>query len=111
MRPLEELYEQGRDRVVQLVVEADATALGTAVPACPAWSVHDVLAHLGGLCTDVVSGNIAGAATDAWTAAQVTARRGAPLADMLGEWADVGPQVAAMLDDFPAPYGEQVVTD
>src|SRR5947208_144717 len=111
MRPLEELYEQGRDRVSRLVADADPEALEAPVPSCPAWSVRDVVAHLAGLCTDIVTGNVAGAATDVWTDAQVTGRRGVAFSDVLGEWKTVGPQVAAMLDDFPGHYGPQVITD
>lgn len=59
---------------------------------------------------DLVTGEPA-RVTDPWTQAQVDARRDASLAAMLDEWADAGPQVAAMLEDFPEPYGRQVVAD
>src|SRR4051812_23018227 len=111
MRTLEALYTEGRNRIVELVAGADPDAVLGEAPACPAWSVHDVVSHLTGLCADVVAGNIAGAATDAWTDVQVQARRGWSTADVLTEWHTVGPQVAALLDDFPEPYGRQVVAD
>jgi hypothetical protein len=59
----------------------------------------------------VLAGNIAGAATDAWTAAQVDSRREASLAELMSEWDDVGPRFAAMIDDFPGRYGRQVAAD
>src|SRR5438067_8660943 len=111
MRSREALYAEGRTRIVELVAGADPGAAHGEVPACPAWSVHDVVSHLTGLCADILAGNVAGAATDEWTDAQVQARRGRATADVLAEWHTVGPQVAGMLDDFPEPYGRQVVAD
>jgi len=110
MRPLESAYMAARQRVADLVAADPARATGP-VPACPAWRVHDVVAHLTGLCTDILTGNVAGAATDPWTQAQVDARRDTSLTEVLDEWADAGPQVAAMVEDFPEPYGRQVVAD
>lgn len=110
MRPLQSAYLSTQQRVADLVGAA-AGRVGDPVPACPDWSVHDVLAHVTGVCTDILAGNVEGAATDPWTQAQVDSRRGAALDDLLGEWADAAGQVAAFLDDFPEPYGRQVVSD
>src|SRR5436305_4505296 len=104
-RALEALYLDTRDRVIALLADAGPEAATVSVPACPAWTVKDVVAHLTGLCADVLSGNIAGAATDEWTGAQVDARRQVPLADVVAEWDDLAPKFAAMIDDFPGRYG------
>jgi uncharacterized protein (TIGR03083 family) len=111
MRELGTVYEQVRERIVEFVAGLDDRAAATTVPACPAWSVHDVIAHLAGVCTDVMAGNVAGAAGDAWTAAQVEARRCRTIAEILAEWDDVGPQVAALADDFPGRLGAQFISD
>jgi uncharacterized protein (TIGR03083 family) len=111
LRELSTVYEGVRGRIFELVSDLDDQGASAPVPACPAWSIHDVIAHLTGNCTDIVAGNVADAATDAWTAAQVEARRDWPLTKILDEWADVGPQIAAMLDDFPGRYGFQVAAD
>ena len=109
-RPLESEYEATRSRIVELV-GADGTADQIDVPACPGWSVKDVVAHVTGNCADVLIGNLAGVATPEWTAAQVEARREWKLGDVLAEWDEVGPKFAAMLDDFPGHYGRQSVAD
>jgi uncharacterized protein (TIGR03083 family) len=111
MGELGTVYERGRRRIVELVADLDDRAAATPVPACPGWSVHDVVGHLAGVCADIMAGNVAGAATDPWTAAQVDARRGRSFAEILVEWDDVGPQVAAFADDFPGRLGTQFVTD
>src|SRR3954470_3151648 len=114
LRTLGALYEDTRQRVVDLVRETtllDFFAAARPLPACPGWRVRDVIAHLSGLATDIASGNLDGAATDAWTAAQVDARRDLSLDDLLAESDDVGPRLAGFLDDFPGRYGAQVVAD
>jgi len=114
LRTLGALYEDTRERLIDLVRQStrdDVFAAATPVPACAEWRVRDVIAHLSGLATDIASGNLDGAATDEWTAAQVDARRDLSIGDLLAESDDVGPQLAAFLDDFPGRYGLQVVAD
>jgi hypothetical protein len=81
------------------------------VPACPPWTVHDLVSHLTGNCADVLKGNIAGLATDEWTGAQVDERRDRSTQEVLDEWAQVGPMFASMIDDFPGQYGRMVIGD
>jgi uncharacterized protein (TIGR03083 family) len=63
-----------------------------------------------GICADILSGNLDGVATDAWTAAQVDARRGRSIADIVAEWQETGPQSDAMVDAF-GRTGEQLLVD
>jgi uncharacterized protein (TIGR03083 family) len=109
MRELETIYEETRGRITGLVADADGDA--TRVPACPEWTVHDLLAHLAGNCADIIAGNLEGVTTSAWTSRQVDARRDRPTAEILEEWNDAAPQVSQLLDDFPGRYGQMVVAD
>jgi uncharacterized protein (TIGR03083 family) len=109
MRWLGTVYESVRRTIVELVGGADATAFP--VPACPGWSVHDVVSHLVGNCTDILTGNLDGAGTDGWTARQVQERRSRPTADVLAEWDESGSRIADLVDDFPGRLGRQVVAD
>lgn len=94
-------YAEGRRRITELLQGLDdAAAAGATVPCCPAWSVHDVVAHLTGVCADVLAGRIDGVGTDPWTEAQVDARRDVPLKDILTEWNEVAPAVEAMAGAF-----------
>ena len=65
------MYSDLRHRVVGVVQDADRPALDTMVPAAPEWRVRDVVAHLSGVCADIVNGNLDGVTTDPWTAVQV----------------------------------------
>ena len=103
-------YAEGRRRLTDLVAGLDDDTAALPVPACPAWSVHDVVAHLTGVCADVLAGRIDGIGTDPWTDAQVVARRGVPLAAVLAEWNEVAPAVEAMAGAF-GKAGYQWVAD
>jgi hypothetical protein len=48
--------------------------------------VRDVLSHVAGVSIDIVEGNVAGAATDPWTAAQVARWKHTPIDDLLERW-------------------------
>jgi uncharacterized protein (TIGR03083 family) len=103
-----QMYGEGRRRISDLVSGLDGEQ---AVPTCPQWSVADVVAHLTGVCADIVAGNLAGVASEPWTAAQVVARRGRDLDALLAEWSEVGPQAETVAEHFPGQSGAQWVAD
>src|SRR5687768_2365006 len=105
------VYAEGRGRITEIVTGLKPAEVAGTVPCCPDWSVHDVVAHLAGVCADVLAGNLAGVATDPWTDAQVQARRGRSTEEVIAEWSEVAPQVEAFANDFPARMGEQWVGD
>jgi len=82
-----QLYLDSQRRVIDLVSPLSAAELERRTPACPLWSVHDVLAHLAGC-----SASFAGVPSDgepgspAWTQAQVERRRGRTVAELAAEW-------------------------
>ncbi|MFM8236393.1 MAG: maleylpyruvate isomerase N-terminal domain-containing protein [Actinomycetota bacterium] len=80
-------------------------------PATPEWSVHDVLAHLSGVCADVEAGRLDGITTDAWTAAQVEPRRAITTAELLAEWDRLGSGFATALGGAPDVIAGQAVFD
>ena len=45
------------DRVCALVERLDAAELAATVPACPDWTVRDLLSHMVGLGADVLAGD------------------------------------------------------
>jgi uncharacterized protein (TIGR03083 family) len=78
-----EAYDAVRRRLEPVLSAADPQH---AVPACPGWSVRDVLAHLVGLCEDWVHGRFEGYASEEWTAAQLERHRGESCVSMLETW-------------------------
>ncbi|HEV7886739.1 MAG TPA: maleylpyruvate isomerase family mycothiol-dependent enzyme, partial [Acidimicrobiales bacterium] len=91
------IYAETRVRIGALARELTPEQAATPVPATPAWTVQDVLAHLTGVCVDITEGRIEGAATPPWTAAQVEARRGRSLAEVVAEWDERGPALEAII--------------
>jgi len=100
-----------RARVAQLVREVDPAVLDTPAPACPGWRARDVLAHLVGVTDDVVSGRLEGIASDSWTAAQVERRRDIPIAELLADWEQWGPQFEQLLVSGPPEMTGQALYD
>lgn len=101
---------EARERITKLAADHPELA-DKHVPACPEWTVKDVIAHLGGVCADILAGNLEGVATDPWTAAQVEARRTATLDDLLEQWARDAAQVEPLVPMFPGRYAYQWVGD
>jgi uncharacterized protein (TIGR03083 family) len=104
-------YRETRARVITLARDADPAALEVYAPAAPEWRVRDLLAHLSGVAADITTGNLDGVTTDAWTAAQVDARRDRPVDDVLAEWDDQGAAVDELVPQFPELLAGQLVVD
>jgi uncharacterized protein (TIGR03083 family) len=79
-------YADARSRIIELVRDLNEDRLNTEVPACPGWRVRDVVAHVAGLTTDVLDGNIDKYGTNPWTARQVEERSGLGVAEIIKEW-------------------------
>lgn len=90
-------YEDGLRRLVALVEGLSDADLRVQVPACPLWTVRDLVSHLCGIAEDSVRGAFFPGATrawadphlaaqrEAWTASQVEARRGLDRHQLLAE--------------------------
>ncbi len=105
-----EAYAGTRQRIGALVAGLDGEGEATVVPTCPDWTVHDVVAHVAGVVDDALNGRLDGVATDPWTAAQVEARRGVPVAAIVEEWHTNAPAFEGLLDAIGDP-GRQAVLD
>ncbi len=78
-------YASVRDRVLVLLADLDDQRAASVVPACPEWTVRDLAAHMAGVPTDALAGDLDGAATDPWTARQVAERADHSLAEIVAE--------------------------
>jgi uncharacterized protein (TIGR03083 family) len=104
-------YKGVRTRVTELVASTDPARMDEQSPATPEWRVRDVLAHMVGVPADVLAGKLDGVATNAWTQAQVDARRDKSVREMLDEWEETGPQFEAALADVPFEITGQALFD
>lgn len=109
MDPIDE-WTQSQQRVIALVENLDTEQAATLVPATPAWTVHDLLAHMIGLDADVVAGREAAEHVDSWTQAQVDARADHDIAALLAEWRDLtGPTTQWMAANNARPMGDVLI--
>jgi len=68
------------------MVTAPGVDPGLVVPATPAWSVHDVVAHVAGVARDAVNGNMVGAPGNEWTEAQVSRSVTVSIDELVEQW-------------------------
>lgn len=105
-----EVYAATRSRLIEWFRSLDAGAAATVVPACPAWTVRDVLAHVIGIVDDLLQGRTDGLGSEAWTAAQLQRRAGRSVTELCDEWE----ALAAATDAFTAAdpwFATRIVAD
>jgi uncharacterized protein (TIGR03083 family) len=106
-----EAYGATRGRVVALVSGLSEDESARIVPACPAWRVRDVVAHLTGIAVDATKGELEGVGSPEWTQRQVDERADRTLDEMVAEWEAAGEQIDASLEYFPKAAASLFVGD
>src|SRR3954469_23342100 len=97
------LYRHNVAAVSALAGDLTDEQLGTTVPGTPAWTVHDVLAHLAGGASDAVTGRMDGAPTPERTSRHVSERAQLPVADLLEQLRSHQDRLAEAVADSPRP--------
>lgn len=98
-----QLYREHVSAVTALVSHLDDDQVETVVPGTPAWTVHEVVAHLAGGPADSLTGRTDGAPGPEWTARHVGERLGLPVDVLLEELASHTDSVTDTLVDEPQP--------
>lgn len=97
------LYKEHVTDMSALAGDLTEAQLATTVPATPAWTVHEVLAHLAGCASDAVTGRMDGAPSPEWTARHVSERAALPVADLTDELRAQQDAIAESVVDNPRP--------
>jgi len=88
-------YHATRGRIADLVTGAPEDVV---VPACPAWTVHDLVAHVSGLAEALAAGDLPGADTQTWIDGLVSARRDVTMPELLARWESCADATTAFVD-------------
>ena len=84
--PLVEMYCDAKDRITGLVMQAGPAQCAVPVPACPGWSVRDVVSHLTAVAVDWTAGTLSGPPSDEVTAEHVRRYAARPVTEVLDIW-------------------------
>jgi hypothetical protein len=91
-----EAYRHTRERVIGLVTEPGA-GLDRPVPACPAWCVHDLVAHLVGMPTAIAAGQLPTGPLQEWLDGLVAERAEVPVQHLAQDWRALDPALPSLL--------------
>jgi uncharacterized protein (TIGR03083 family) len=98
------------ERVRELVSGLDEQQAGTVVPACPDWTVRELLSHMVGLGADVLRGDEPDDHNSTWTQRHVDERSDRSVGELLEEWATVAePLQQWMRENTTRPLGDIVI--
>jgi uncharacterized protein (TIGR03083 family) len=100
---LSQVYRESAAEFIDVVRGLPAGQVGATVPACPAWTVHDLLAHLAGSSSDLVARNLDGITSDPWSARQVDDRRQRTTDELVAEWERNVEPVSSLCDTVAGP--------
>jgi uncharacterized protein (TIGR03083 family) len=97
------VYAACMHRITEFAGSLGDDQLAVTVAGTPAWTVVELLSHVVGGPADIVAGNFEGAGSEAWTRAQVEARRGRPVAELLDEWSGLREPIGEVCRSGVAP--------
>jgi uncharacterized protein (TIGR03083 family) len=92
-----EEWSRAQQRVIDLVADLPAERAALRVPACPDWTVRDLLSHMVGLGADVVAGDEPDDHNAEWTSRQVQVRRDRDVPALVAEWQAVAEPLRAWM--------------
>ena len=102
--PSHESYRQVRNNVLEVLTSARAEE-NPVVPACPEWTLRDLLAHLTGSAALAI-GRMSG-----WPAAHPSASADMGVAELVDAWDRLGSEVDLLLSERTGRAGNLLVTD
>lgn len=96
--PIARLYTEVVASAADLFESLSEDDWARPVPCTPEWTVRDLLSHTAGAADDITNGRIEGAASEAWTAAQVERYRDDDPAMLIARWREQAKPVGEMIE-------------
>ncbi len=104
-------YQQLRERVIELLAGTPAEIANKVVPACPKWTVQNLVCHIIGVPEDILEGRMKGVTTDPWTQAQVERHESDSIAQLREILINQKSKFDIVLPNIPSPVNSQFVMD
>ena len=104
-------YLQLRERVIELLAGTPAEIANKIVPACPKWTVQNLVCHIIGVPEDILEGRMKGVTTDPWTQAQVERHESDSIAQLREILINQKSKFDIVLPNIPSPVNSQFVMD
>ena len=104
-------YQQLRERVIELLAITRDEDANKTVPACPKWTVQNLVCHIIGVPEDILEGRMKGVTTDPWTQAQVDRHDSDSIARLREILIDQKSKFDVVLPNIPSPVNSQFVMD
>lgn len=119
-------YNMARTSMIDLARDLDESAASATVPACPAWTVKDLVGHVTSIASTMVAGEMpadlknlvmlwdadVAMAREAFVDEQLQLRRDRTLDDIIEEWSKAGAMVEEMLrGERPMPDGAPTMAE
>jgi hypothetical protein len=90
-------YLRTRERVTELLSAVAEADLEKRVPACPAWSVHELLAHLVSMPAAIAAGRRPSGPVGEWLDELIVERKGQRSGELISEWQSLDGELAGLL--------------
>jgi hypothetical protein len=91
-------YCRTRARIIALVTAAADAELGLAVPACPAWTVADLMRHVVSMPAAIAEGARPAGSVSEWLQDLVDSRRGQSPTQLASQWTALDRPVEVLLE-------------
>jgi hypothetical protein len=104
-------YQQLRERIIELLANTRDEIANKTVPACPKWTVQNLVCHIIGVPEDILEGRMKGVTTDPWTQAQVDRHKSDSIAQLREILISQKSKFDVVLPNIPSPVNSQFVMD
>jgi uncharacterized protein (TIGR03083 family) len=104
-------YKGCRGRIEEIASNLAPDDLTRTVPACPEWTVTDLIAHLVGVAEDFAAGNLEKAGSGDWTKAQIARHSKQAMPALINEWDAISKQLDPSLDEISPGVAAMLIGD
>ena len=104
-------YQQLRERIIELLANTREEIANKTVPACPKWTVQNLVCHIIGVPEDILEGRMKGVTTDPWTQAQVDRHKSDSIVQLREILINQKSKFDVVLPNIPSPVNSQFVMD